>query len=216
MLPSGNDSFYVSLYLLTDRSIARLTTGTSVQCIGPIQKSLGKEQSLEMQASSITVIGECPSETYPLQKKAHSLEFLRDISHLRPRSRLMAAVLRLRSEASWAVHEYFKVSSSLFTFFLTLPPPQQRNDFTLVNTPILTSTDCEGAGEMFVVATPGEAQQADPSEKHKFFGVPTYLTVSGQLQVHIFDNETRLILTVGRDCCLCTDEGLYIWTDISG
>lgn len=137
-------------------------TGASVAVEGELVPSKGQGQQWELRAASLTVLGGADPETYPLQKKRHSDEFLRTIAHLRPRTNKYSAMLRLRGELSCAVHDLFRARGFLW-----------------VHTPILTGSDCEGAGEMFRVTSlpPGET---DPDKD--FFGRPAQLTVSGQLE----------------------------------
>src|SRR5207245_3343704 len=140
--------------------IAHFTTGASAVIEGKLVASPAAGQKWELQATRLELVGPADA-TYPLQKKGHTQEFLRTIAHLRPRSNLFGAIFRLRSRLAFAVHQFF-----------------QERDFVYVHTPIITTSDCEGAGEMFrVTALKGnidEKQQAD------FFGKGTYLTVSGQ------------------------------------
>lgn len=151
-------------------TVRELTTGAAVSIVGEVVASQGKGQAVEVRASSVELVGACPAETYPLQKKRHSLEFLRSIAHLRPRTNLLGAVARVRSELAQATHAFFGSQG-----------------FRYVQTPILTASDCEGAGEMFrvshVAASPpaGGAGPDAKAEAAEFFGKPTYLTVSGQL-----------------------------------
>jgi asparaginyl-tRNA synthetase len=151
----------------------RLQTGCSIRATGRVVGSQGKEQSLEMQASEIEVIGEADPDVYPLQKKRHSFEFLRTISHLRPRTNTFGAVARIRNAMSLAIHKFF-----------------QERGFIYIHTPIITGSDCEGAGQMFHVTTldlkdvPKNNGKVD-FEKD-FFGGPTHLTVSGQLEAEIY------------------------------
>jgi len=145
-------------------------TGAAVKVTGTLRPSPGKGQSVEMHAATLTVLGGADPETYPLQKKGHTLEFLREIAHLRPRSNTFGAVFRIRNVLSQAVHEFF-----------------QKRGFVWVHTPIITSSDCEGAGEMFTVTTldlkspPRDALGAIDFSKD-FFGKHAHLTVSGQLE----------------------------------
>lgn len=154
---------------VTDDLLAQLTTGAAIGAEGTLVQSQGKEQSIELQVERLEVFGPADPETYPLQKKAHSLEFLREIGHLRPRTATFGAVLRLRHSLAFAIHEFF----------------HQRGFFHL-HTPIITASDAEGAGEMFQVTTlpldrlPLAAGAVDYS--HDFFGKPAHLTVSGQLE----------------------------------
>ncbi len=157
--------------------IGRMTTGASVAVEGRLVESPGK-QRWEIQARSLRLIGASP-ETYPLQKKGHSPEFLRSIAHLRPRTNLFGAVFRTRSRIAAAVHRFFL-----------------DRDFVWVHTPIITASDCEGAGEMFRVTT------LDPLAENKsydkdFFGKPASLTVSGQLEGETFACALSNIYTFG-------------------
>jgi len=161
----------------SNAEINKLTTGCSVEVNGLIVPSQGK-QDFEVAAQSLRITGECPGETYPLAKKRHSLEYLRTIAHLRPRTNTIAAVARVRSTLAGAIHRFF-----------------QDSGFVYVQTPLITASDCEGAGEMFRVTTldldnvnelpmskdeKGKALNGvDYSED--FFGKPAFLTVSGQL-----------------------------------
>lgn len=151
-------------------SMERINTGASVQIKGMLAESPGKGQRVEIQASEVKVFGESDGETYPLQKKRHSFEFLREISHLRSRTNTLGAVFRVRNACAMAIHEFF-----------------QSQDFLWMHTPILTASDCEGAGEMFTVTRfnldnipTDKGGKADYSQD--FFGKAAYLTVSGQLE----------------------------------
>jgi asparaginyl-tRNA synthetase len=148
--------------------IDQLSTGASVKITGRVVKSPKSEQAIEMQATHITVLGLCPTDSYPLQKKRHSFEFLRTIAHLRPRTNTQGAVVRLRNTLAFAIHRFF-----------------QEKGFYYVHTPILTASDCEGGGEQFVVTTqvnPSSQDKMVPIDyKNDFFSKPTFLTVSGQL-----------------------------------
>ena len=160
--------------------IQKATTGASVEIVGKLVASPGKGQAWEVAASSIKLIG-TSDESYPLQKKGHTPEFLRGIAHLRPRSNLFGAVFRTRSRLSYAVHQFF-----------------QEKDFVYVHTPIVTASDCEGAGEMFRVTTlDGKTMESDPAGEKDFFGKPTYLTVSGQLEGEAFACALSNIYTFG-------------------
>jgi len=152
-------------------------TGASVEVEGTVVASQGQGQRWELQATRVTLVGAAP-EDYPLQKKGHSLEFLRSIAHLRPRTNLFGAVFRVRSRMAYAIHRFF-----------------QERGFVHVHTPIITSSDCEGAGEMFRVATmDGERMRTGGEE---FFGKPAYLTVSGQLEGETFACALSNIYTFG-------------------
>jgi len=157
--------------------IQRLATGASVEVHGRLVASQGGKQKWEVQATRLNLLGEAAAN-YPLQKKGHSMEFLRSIAHLRPRSNLFGAVFRMRSKLAFAVHEFF-----------------QSRDFVYVHTPIITASDCEGAGEMFRVTTlKGNTEEKPESD---FFGKPTYLTVSGQLEGETFACALSNIYTFG-------------------
>jgi len=157
--------------------IAKMTTGASVEIRGKLVPSPATGQRWEMQASSLRLIGEAP-EDYPLQKKGHSQEFLRSIAHLRPRTNLYGAVFRMRSRMAFAIHRFF-----------------QERDFIYVHTPIITASDCEGAGEMFRVTTLPPDKAAKDAED--FFGKRAYLTVSGQLEGETFACALSNIYTFG-------------------
>lgn len=139
--------------------ISKMATGASVRVVGELVESQGKGQSWEVRATEVELVGEAPDD-FPLQKKGHSPEFLRSIAHLRPRTNLYGAVFRIRSRLAYAVHRFFN-----------------ERDFVYIHTPIITASDCEGAGEMFRVTT-NEGGKAEED----FFGKKTYLTVSGQLE----------------------------------
>ncbi|GAB6036215.1 asparagine--tRNA ligase [Fundidesulfovibrio butyratiphilus] len=144
--------------------------GAAVSVVGGLVPSPGKGQSWEVRAAKVELVGGSDQETYPLQKKRHSDEFLRSIAHLRPRTNKYGALFRIRSELALAVHEFFR-----------------ERGFVYLHTPILTGSDCEGAGEMFRVTTlaPG-APAGSEAEKSDFFGRPAQLTVSGQLTAEPF------------------------------
>lgn len=151
--------------------IQKLSTGASVEIEGEVTLSIGKNQKYEIQASSVKLIGDCPSD-YPLQKKRHSQEFLRSIAHLRARTNTISAVSRVRSALAFATHQFF-----------------QDEGFVYLQSPLITASDCEGAGEMFRVSTlPLDSPALIPKTadgktdfSKDFFGKPAYLTVSGQL-----------------------------------
>lgn len=165
--------------------IDQLATGCSVAATGEIVESPGKKQALEMRGSSIEIIGKCDPETYPLQKKRHSFEFLRSIAHLRPRTNTLGAVTRVRNALAYATHKFF-----------------QENGFLYINTPIITSSDCEGAGEMFKVTTLDlenvpKTDDGDVDHSHDFFDNPSFLTVSGQLDAEIYACALSDVYTFG-------------------
>src|SRR5512133_1789049 len=157
--------------------LPQLNTGASTAVEGKLVPSPAQGQKWEMRATRVRLLGTADA-AYPLQKKGHTAEFLRTIAHLRPRSNLYGAVFRVRSKLAFAVHQFF-----------------QERDFVYVHTPIITASDCEGAGEMFRVTTlkgkPDEKPEAD------FFGKPTYLTVSGQLEGETFACALSNIYTFG-------------------
>ncbi len=157
--------------------ITKMTTGASVRVEGKLIPSQGAGQAWEVQAQSLTLVGSA-DESYPLQKKGHTLEFLRSIAHLRARSNLFGAVFRTRSRMTMAVHEFF-----------------QSRGFVNVHTPIITASDCEGAGEMFRVTTLGQGSAAKP--EGDFFGKNAYLTVSGQLEAETFACALGKVYTFG-------------------
>ena len=166
-------------------AMERISTGSSVVIRGTLAKSPGKGQRVELQAESIEVFGESDGETYPLQKKRHSFEFLRTIGHLRSRTNTLGAVFRVRNACATAIHNFF-----------------QERDFLWMHTPILTASDCEGAGEMFTVTrfnldeVPRDKEgKADYSQD--FFGKPAYLTVSGQLEAEIMAMAFSNVYTFG-------------------
>jgi asparaginyl-tRNA synthetase len=161
-----------------EKSISRLTTGCSLQIRGVIKESPATGQDIELHAEELRIFGMADPKTYPLQKKRHSFEFLRTIAHLRPRTNSLGAITRIRSSLAYAVHTFF-----------------QERGFFQVHTPVITTSDCEGAGEMFKVVSPQVTNQ-DPSysgsSEDEFFGRPANLTVSGQLQAEV------LALAMGR------------------
>jgi len=148
--------------------ITKLAIGSAVSIRGSLVKSQGKGQTMEMQAQSIEIISLAP-ESYPLQKKRHTDEFLRTIAHLRPRTNKYGAMFRIRSELSYAVHKFFRDKA-----------------FQYIHTPIITGSDCEGAGEMFRVTTLKPDEKIKNDYKKDFFGQETNLTVSGQLSAEMF------------------------------
>jgi asparaginyl-tRNA synthetase len=157
--------------------IAHFATGAAAAVEGNLVASPAAGQKWEMKASRIELIG-AADPAYPLQKKGHSLEFLRTIAHLRPRANLFGAIFRTRSRLAYAVHQFF-----------------QERDFVYVHTPIITASDCEGAGEMFRVTTLKGSLEEKPEAD--FFGKPAYLTVSGQLEGETFACALSNIYTFG-------------------
>ena len=153
--------------------LKQVTTGACISVTGTLTPSMGSGQSVEIQAKSINLYGPADPATYPLQKKGHSLEFLREIAHLRPRTNTFGAILRLRHAMSYAIHKYFN-----------------DNGFYYLHTPIITGSDAEGAGEMFRVTTldmmnPPRTEDGKINYREDFFGKETNLTVSGQLEGEI-------------------------------
>ena len=147
-----------------------ITTGSAIYVKGELVESMGKGQSVEVQAKEIEVYGTADPESYPLQKKGHSMEFLREIAHLRPRTNTFGCILRLGHAMAFAIHKYFN-----------------ENGFFYLNTPLITASDCEGAGEMFQVTTLNlenmpKTKEGDIDYSQDFFGRQTSLTVSGQLE----------------------------------
>jgi asparaginyl-tRNA synthetase len=182
-LEINDGSCLASLQVLVDagtpgaEALSHISTGASVIVDGQLVASPGAGQKWELRAGRLQLVG--PAEaSYPLQKKGHSLEFLRTIAHLRPRSNLFGAIFRTRSRLAFAVHRFF-----------------QERDFVYVHTPIITASDCEGAGEMFRVTT--LKGNIDEQPVADFFGRPTYLTVSGQLEGEIFACALSNIYTFG-------------------
>ncbi len=162
--------------------ISKLTVGTAVIVSGILIETPDAKQPFEIQAKEVTVEGSCPSD-YPLQKKRHTFEYLRSISHLRPRTNTFQAVFRVRSLIAYAIHKFF-----------------MERDFVYVHTPIITGQDCEGAGEMFQVTTLNleeAGKQGEVDYKEDFFEKPVSLTVSGQLAGETYAQAFRNIYTFG-------------------
>ena len=168
-----------------EETLKRITTGAAIHIKGIIAESKGKGQSVEIQVSNIEILGDSNVDEYPIQPKKHSFEFLRENAHLRVRTNTFSAVMRVRSKLSFAVHKYF-----------------QDNGFNYVNTPIVTGSDAEGAGEMFRV-TSFEDNKAPVTEDGKidytkdFFGKETNLTVSGQLEAEAYAMALGKVYTFG-------------------
>lgn len=167
-----------------ENDIVRLNTGASIKVSGILEASQGKGQRVELLAEELGVLGWADPESYPLQKKRHSFEFLRTIAHLRPRTNTFGAVARVRNGLSRAIHRFF-----------------QERGFTYIQTPIITGSDCEGAGEMFKVTTfdlgqvPTKNGQVDFGRD--FFGTPANLTVSGQLEAEVYALSIGDVYTFG-------------------
>jgi asparaginyl-tRNA synthetase len=167
------------------RILQRINTGASVEVAGVLVPSPGKGQRIELRANSVQVYGEADPATYPLQKKRHSFEFLRTIGHLRSRTNTIGAVLRVRNACASAIHQFF-----------------QERGFLWIHSPIITASDCEGAGELFTVTNLNlnqipktEEQLVDFSQD--FFGRQAYLTVSGQLQAEVMAMTFGNVYTFG-------------------
>jgi len=167
-----------------ESEIRHLSAGSSVTVTGEIKASPAKGQATELAAESVTIHGGADPETYPLQKKRHSFEFLRTIAHLRPRTNTFGAIARLRNCICRSIHNFF-----------------QEDGFLYVHAPIITASDCEGAGEMFKVTTLDLAKvpkkEAAVDYERDFFHRPSYLTVSGQLQAEIFACSLGKVYTFG-------------------
>ncbi len=168
-----------------ESEIKHLSAGCSVTIIGEIKESGGKGQATEMQAAEVIVHGWSDPEAYPLQKKRHSMEKLREWAHLRPRTNTIGAVMRVRNQICRLIHDFF-----------------QENEFLYIQTPIITASDCEGAGEMFRVTTidPGNVptkQDGSIDFEQDFFDRPSYLTVSGQLEGEIYATALGKVYTFG-------------------
>ena len=188
----NDGSSLASLQVVIDQDVPgyenilkKINTGASIEVAGTLVASQGKGQKIELQASSVIVYGEADPETYPLQKKRHSFEFLRTISHLRSRTNTLSAVFRVRNACAAAIHQFF-----------------QDKGFLWIHSPIITASDCEGAGELFTV-TNFDLNQLPHNEQGKvdftqdFFGKPAYLTVSGQLQAEVMAMAFQNVYTFG-------------------
>jgi asparaginyl-tRNA synthetase len=188
----NDGSSMANLQVVLDRSLPDyedllkpLNTGASVEVTGTVVESPAKGQRIELKASAIALYGESDPETYPLQKKRHSFEFLRTIGHLRSRTNTLGAVFRVRNAASHAIHQFF-----------------QERGFLWMHTPIITASDCEGAGEMLAV-TSLDLNNVPRSEDgaidytNDFFGKPAYLTVSGQLEAEVMAMAFSNVYTFG-------------------
>lgn len=168
-----------------EESIRQVTTGASVSVDGVLKDSPGKGQRVELHAESLRVIGTADPATYPLQKKGHTMEFLREIAHLRPRTNTFGAVARVRNQICWSIHSFF-----------------QERGFLYLNSPVITTSDCEGAGEMFQVTTLdlnmlAKRQIDEINWKLDFFGKPASLTVSGQLEAETYATSVGDCYTFG-------------------
>lgn len=166
----NNIQVVVEVSNFDEEMLKQITTGACLKVVGTLVESAGSGQSVEIQAKQIEVYGTADANTYPLQKKGHSLEFLREIAHLRPRTNTFGAVLRIRHAMAYAIHKYFNDKG-----------------FFYLHTPIITGSDAEGAGAMFQVTTldlnnPPRTEDGKIDYTQDFFGKSTNLTVSGQLE----------------------------------
>lgn len=181
-----NDGSCLSnVQIVTEALPQNVTVGASLSVEGTVVESPGAKQSVEIQAKRIEVIGLCDPDTYQLQKKRHSLEFLRSIAHLRPRTNTIGAVMRVRNALAHATHTFF-----------------QKEGFLYIQTPIITLSDCEGAGKLFQVTTldkehPPRNERGEIDHATDFFGQEAYLTVSGQLNGEIYACALSDIYTFG-------------------
>ena len=180
-----NIQVVVDLANFDEEILKPITTGASLCVVGKLVESMGKGQTAEIQAEKIEIYGKADPELYPLQKKGHSLEFLREIAHLRPRTNTFGAVLRIRHHMAYAIHKYFN-----------------DHGFFYMHTPLITASDCEGAGAMFQVTTL-DINDVPRNEEGKvdytqdFFGKQTSLTVSGQLEGELGATALGAIYTFG-------------------
>lgn len=186
----NDGSFFKSIQIVFEENlnnfeeISKINTGSAIIIQGTLVESPGAKQPFEIKAEAIQVEGHCDID-YPLQKKRHSMEFLRSIAHLRPRTNTFSAVFRVRSMVAYAIHKFF-----------------QERGFVYVHTPIITGSDCEGAGQMFRVSTldmknPPKNDEGDLDFTKDFFGKETNLTVSGQLNVETHCMAFRNVYTFG-------------------
>ncbi len=183
---NSNIQVVVELGMLDDETNKRITTSASVKVTGTLVASLGKGQKVEVKASSVEILGDCDAEKYPLQlKNRPSLEYLREIAHLRFRTNTFGAVFRVRHTLAYAVHKFY-----------------HEKGFVYLHTPIITASDAEGAGEMFRVTTlpfdhPPRNEDGTINFKEDFFGRGTNLTVSGQLEGELAATAFSEIYTFG-------------------
>ncbi|XP_071583530.1 asparaginyl-tRNA synthetase isoform X1 [Heliangelus exortis] len=170
-----------SLQVVADPSLENrdLTFGSAVEVQGKLVKSPHRMQNMELKAETIHVVGPCDTLSFPLKvKERHPLEYVRQFPHLRCRTNTLSSLLRIRSEATAAIHSFF-----------------QDNGYVHIHTPIITSNDCEGAGELFQIETSNEAKESE--EKTHFFNVPAFLTVSGQLHLEVMAGAFTHVFTFG-------------------
>jgi asparaginyl-tRNA synthetase len=181
----NNIQCVVDFEQISEDLLKRINTGAAVAIEGELVASQGKGQRVEIQVAKLDILGDSNPDEYPIQPKRHSLEFLRENAHLRIRTSTFSAVMRLRSKLSFAVHQYF-----------------QENGFNYVNTPIITGSDAEGAGEMFQVSTLGlnnapTTEDGSIDYQKDFFGKETNLTVSGQLEAETYAMALGKVYTFG-------------------
>ncbi|NXS78560.1 SYNM protein, partial [Erpornis zantholeuca] len=170
-----------SLQVVADPSLEKrdLTFGSAVEVQGKLVKSPHRMQNMELQAETIHVVGPCDIWSFPLKmKERHPLEYVRQFPHLRCRNNTLGALLRIRSEATAGIHSFF-----------------QDNGYVHIHTPIITSNDCEGAGELFQIEVSCEAKES--TQKTHFFNVPAFLTVSGQLHLEVMAGAFTHVFTFG-------------------
>ncbi|MCA4896971.1 MAG: asparagine--tRNA ligase [Cytophagales bacterium] len=175
----------VALASIDDATLKRITTGACLSIQGELIASLGKGQSVEVKVTELEIVGDCDAEKFPLQPKKHSLEFLREIAHLRSRTNTISAVMRVRHAMAFAIHRFFN-----------------ERGFYYIHTPIITGSDAEGAGDMFRVTTldgknPPLDENGHVNHKEDFFGIETNLTVSGQLEGETYALALSEIYTFG-------------------
>ncbi len=181
----NNIQIVVDLANFDEDLMKRITTGACLSVDGKLVRSMGQGQSVEIQAENIILYGEADPNTYPLQKKGHSMEFLREIGHLRPRTNTFGAVCRIRHNMAIAIHTYF-----------------HQKGYFYFHTPLITASDCEGAGDMFQVTTMDlnnlpRKEDGSIDYSQDFFGKPTSLTVSGQLEGELGATSLGKIYTFG-------------------
>ncbi len=180
-----NAQIVFDLEKFSEDELKAITTGSSLKVDGILVESMGKGQSIEIQANKLEIFGTADPNIYPLQKKGHTLEFLREKAHLRPRTNTFGAVLRVRSALAFAIHKFF-----------------QEKGYYYLNTPLITASDCEGAGAMFQVTTLDlnnlpKLEDGKVDFSADFFGKPTALTVSGQLEGELGATALGAIYTFG-------------------
>ncbi|MFA6871838.1 MAG: asparagine--tRNA ligase [Bacteroidaceae bacterium] len=181
----NNIQIVVEVESFDEDLLKKITTGACISVVGVLVQSQGQQQSVELQAAAIEVYGEADPATYPLQKKGHSMEFLREIAHLRPRTNTFGAIFRIRHNMAYAIHNYF-----------------HEKGFFYFHTPIITGSDCEGAGQMFQVTTQNlydlkKNEEGAIDYSNDFFGRSTSLTVSGQLEGELAATAMGSIYTFG-------------------